>query len=1145
MIIRYLTLVLIFIQVNSFAQLSVNKRVRILPTKGDTILIDSGFVVNNSIKVLNYGTDFYKQIDNKLLWLNESPKDSLDVVYKRLYFKISYSNKNRESIFNIYRDNPFKYTPNNNEIKSTYGKLNTMGNISRGIGLGNTQNVVVNSNLNLRLDGKLAEDVEIFAVISDENNPIQPEGNTQQIQDFDQVYITLKKDSMALTFGDFLMESPSSSYFMKYYKKSRGIQFDNTSFRGDWRIKTNAEVAISRGRFSRNRIDGIEGNSGPYRLNGENGENFIIVIAGTEVVYIDGERLKRGEGHDYVINYNTGEVTFTPKILITAYSRIVVEFQYADRNYGRTVSSIGTQLSKGKFSFYANGFNEMDLKSQPFLQTLSDTVAKIDALRMSGDQSAIYENVRIQKNYNPDRIMYKKEIVGVEEIYVYASDPTEENTFYEVFFSNVGYGNGSYTQSVSGANGKVFEYVGYGLGDYKPFEILATPKRLNTANFGFSIIEKNRKMGLEYVISSMDKNTFSNIDDNDNFGSGLKIYQTSKRSIKDSSLWTFKTDLDYEMITKNYAFVERYRNVEFDRNWNKILTNPDASNQSMPALEHVGNLSLKLYKSDHDFIRNQTELFYRRGNFNGLSNKLSAGFLWNDWRIRSGIDMLESKSFEFDTSTRLNQFYSFTSSIDKSFERFSGGVNFISEQSRFYDNDTILFQSYRFSSYDAFVKSNDTSKIQYQLKIGQRLDDRPRNNGFSRATLGRNITFDSRYSKNSYQRISFNTTLRQLEVKDSTLSSKEVENTLQSRIEFDLQLFKRFVRSKTFYQIGTGQEQRREFQYLQVQPGNGIYIWNDYDSNGLKTLNEFEIASELDRARADYIKIYTPVAGFITTNSTKLTQSLELNPAVFVSKNAKNKSIIGRFNSFSTLMIDKKVLPRLATFLVNPLNEGVQDTSLINQSQNFRTTLFYNRGNSKYSLDYTFLSGNSKILLTNGFDSRLSHSHVFNGRYSLSRLITVSAKGSIGSKAYLSEFFGNRSYDYDYYEIQPLVQLVLGTSHRIELKSKIFDALNSTSYGGETTRNTELGGEYRYAKASKGALNIGVNYINVDYAGSSNSTLGYELLRGLQNGNNVTWKLNYQQTMSNNIQVTISYDGRSSETSDVIHIGRVVARYLF
>ena len=228
-------------------------------------MIDSGFVVDYSMKVNNYESAYFKQINNKLVWLKELPSDSIDVSYKRLYFPVNYSNKNKESIYNIFRDNPFKYTPNKNEVKSTYGKLNTMGNISRGIGLGNTQNVVVNSNLNLRLDGKLAEDVEIFAVISDENNPIQPEGNTQQIQDFDQVYITLKKDSLALTFGDFLMKSQSSSYFLKYYKKSRGIQLKNASYRGDWKIKTNAEVAMSRGRFSRNRINGIDGNSGPYR----------------------------------------------------------------------------------------------------------------------------------------------------------------------------------------------------------------------------------------------------------------------------------------------------------------------------------------------------------------------------------------------------------------------------------------------------------------------------------------------------------------------------------------------------------------------------------------------------------------------------------------------------------------------------------------------------------------------------------------------------------------------------------------------------------------------------------------------------------------------------------------------------------------
>jgi len=1143
--IRFITLIFIVIQFNCFAQLSINKSVSILPARGDTFQIDSGFVVNQSMSVANFTSNSYRQINNKLLWLIEAPKDSIKVLYKRLYFPIQYQNKDKENIYNIFQYNPFKYTPNKNEIKPIYGKLNTMGNISRGIGLGNTQNVVVNSNLNLRLNGKLAEDVEIFAVISDENNPIQPEGNTQQIQDFDQVFITLKKDSMALTFGDFLMESPNSSYFLKYYKKSRGIQFNNTLDRGDWRIKTNAEVAISRGRFGRNRIDGIEGNSGPYRLSGENGENFIIVIAGTEVVYLDGIKLKRGEGHDYVVNYNTGEVTFTPQILITAYSRIVVEFQYADRNYGRTVSSLGTNLSKGKFSFYVNGFNEMDLKSQPFLQTLSDTVAKIDALRMSGDQSAIYENARVQDKYNPDRIMYKKEIVTMQEVYIYASDPSEETVFYEVFFSNVGYGNGSYTQSISGANGKVFEYVGDGFGDYEPFEVLAAPKRLNTANIGFSLTEDNRKMGLEYVISSLDKNTFSSIDDNNNIGSGLKIYQSSIRPIKDSSMWTLKTDIDYEMITKDYAYVERYRNVEFDRNWNKILSNPATSSQVIPALEHIGNISLNLYKSDFDFINNQSEVFYRKNYFNGFSNKTNGGVIWRNWSLQSSLDVLQSETTESDTFSVENQFYSFSSAINKSFRKYSSGINFISEKSRFNSNDSITFQSYQFSSIDAFVKSNDTSKLQYQLKVGQRLDDRPKNNGFSRATVGRNITFDSKYTKNTFQRISFNTTFRQLEVNDTVLSSKDVENTLQSRIELDFQLFRRFVRSKTFYQMGTGQEQKREFQYLQVQAGNGLYIWNDYDSNGLKTLNEFELASELDKARADYIKIYTPVAGFITTNSTKITQTLELNPAVFLSNNSKKTSFIGKLNSFSSLMVDKKVLPRIATFIVNPLNNEIEDTTLINQAQNFRTTLFFNRGNAKYSIDYTYLSGSSKILLTNGFDSRISNSHVFNTRFSLTRMITLSAKSIMGNKAYLSEFFGNRSYDYDFYEFQPTLQLIIGKSHRLDFKSKLFDALNSSSYGGETSRNFEIGGDYRYTKTSKGVLNLGINYIDIDYTGTSNSTLGYELLRGLQNGANVTWKLNFQQTMSNNIQITVSYDGRSSETADVVHIGRVVARYLF
>ena len=241
---KLLTIVLLGLSSLVHGQLSTSVTKYVMLAEGDTTILDSGFVVNGSLTIQGYTrpADFL-QVNNKLVWNAKTNPDSVLVSYKKLQFSVTYKRKDQFIIYNSYEQNPFRYEPTKASELIDYGTLNSAGNISRGIGFGNAQDVVVNSNLNLRINGTVANDVEVLAVISDENNPIQPEGNTQQIQDFDQVYITLKKDSSTITLGDFLMQRPTDSYFINYYKKSRGIQVQNVTQSHDWRIKTEAEAA--------------------------------------------------------------------------------------------------------------------------------------------------------------------------------------------------------------------------------------------------------------------------------------------------------------------------------------------------------------------------------------------------------------------------------------------------------------------------------------------------------------------------------------------------------------------------------------------------------------------------------------------------------------------------------------------------------------------------------------------------------------------------------------------------------------------------------------------------------------------------------------------------------------------------------------
>lgn len=214
------------------AQVLNNLRHQTLSIESDSILCDSLSIIPGTFVLTDssgnaINPSLYQLIPEKALMIISDSLKGWQVSLSYRVFPINlttaYYNKDIRMIEPDEKRyyNPFDktYSENKNNIFD-FGGLNKSGSISRGISFGNKQDVVVNSNLNLQLSGKLSEDVTILAAVTDNNIPVQPDGNTQQIQDFDKVFIQLSAKKSKLIAGDFELVKPES-YFMNFYKKAQ------------------------------------------------------------------------------------------------------------------------------------------------------------------------------------------------------------------------------------------------------------------------------------------------------------------------------------------------------------------------------------------------------------------------------------------------------------------------------------------------------------------------------------------------------------------------------------------------------------------------------------------------------------------------------------------------------------------------------------------------------------------------------------------------------------------------------------------------------------------------------------------------------------------------------------------------------------
>lgn len=1083
----------------------------------------------------------------KLLWKGPLPA-KIECEYRVFSIDLStpYFHKDSNKIIgNLSLPDPiFSYSVGTEKSALfQFSDLSKNGSISRGITFGNNQDLGVNSNLSLQLKGKVASNINILASISDNNIPIQPEGNTQQLQDFDQAFIQLFNDRFELTAGDFWMK-PTENYFLQYRKKAQGISFKTSLLPEDQTSKTQfwnmaADAALSKGKFGRNVIQGLEGNQGPYKLIGAENEPFIIVLSGTERVFIDGKLLTRGQENDYLIDYNTAEITFTTRNLITKDRRIVVEFQYSDKNYARSVLTVSTDYKKDRWKLGLKVYSEQDSKNQPLQQVLDNERRSI--LTAAGDNlNTAFTNASDSVGFSDNQLLYAKIDSFGYEVYVFNTSP--DSAFYQLSFSEVGTGNGDYVFDEFTPFGRKYKWIKPDTvnsvithhGNFAPIILLVAPKKrqMVTANAAYNFSKKT-SLSIESAWTNSDINTFSSIGNEDNTGFGVKAGFKTQKELWDSSGWKLNGKMDAEYRHQNFEQIERYRPVEFERNWN-ILRLTDTASQLLTngivGLEKKG-----VGKFNYQFGSLNMEEVY-----NGFRNG------WDVLLTLKGIYLDYKGSWVLSDANENTRFFRHKTHAYGDIKWLRIGYLDELENNRFTAQiaDSLLGTSYAFHDRQVYLSTSKDTKNTFKVYYRNRAEQRTNKGTLSQATLAHHTGGELQLIKNPKHRLKTVVEYRELQVRDTALVSIAPDQTVVGRIEYNLKAWKGLLSSATYYEIGSGQELKREFAYLEVQPGQGVYAWIDYNNNGVKEINEFEIAAFPDQAK--YIRVFTPTNEYIKTFTNQLNQTLSIRPgALWRNSKRQFQKWLSKFEDQTALRIDRKTSTESGSTLYNPFILEVADTALISINASIRNTVFFQRAHAKFGMDYTYQQLRSKVLLSSGFDIRSTVAHEARIRWNFNRRFGMETKVNQGIKENESDYTTGRNYQIYSWGINPRLTYQPNSKFRVSLIGTWTNKENKLTSEGERAKTLDGGIEVKYSTINKGSFNANFNVVNIDYSGEENAAIGFEMLNGLKNGLNLTWSFNFQKTLSNNLQISLNYLGRKSKNNNAIHTGGVQVRAFF
>ena len=1078
----------------------------------------SGFA--NDINLSNLKTILNDTIDLEINFSNEK----LDSIYYPEFITKEYNFLSQDIITQSTRnlDKLYKISKSNiKEKNNPFEGLNTKGSISRGINLGNNRNAVLNSELDLQIFGKLNSKVEVTASIQDANIPLQDGGYSQKLDEFDQIFIELKSEKWKIRAGDIDLTN-SNTYFGRFEKRIQGLlvsakinETDNAYLSG----------AIVKGQFKSSNINIQDGNQGPYKIQGGQGELYILVVSGSEKVYVNGILLQRGENRDYVINYNAGEIIFNTTFPIRSDMRVKIDYQISDSNYSRFMAYSGAEFNTERMNLNVMVYNENDLKNQQLQQSLN--AESIEALSLAGDDLELMQSSSIvETEFDENRILYKKITENNVEFYEFSNNPNEE--LYSIKFSYVGENKGNYSLVNTSAISNIYEYIAPVLdnkqGDYEPIVNLIAPEKIQLAIInGQYQISENSEIKFELANSISDKNLFSTINDEDNTGMATKI--EINNSLINSNDLKITNKIEYKHIDKDFRSIENNYNTEFLRDWNLDSTLLDINNQ-FNKTQNQSSAELIVSKKNIGSIEYKYQNLEFIDDFEGNKHNTVLKYELNNIKISSASSFMKSKSqlIESDFTRSYN-----TISLNNKYNWTKINLDYEDNSKRNVISDSLILNSHKYKSYGIISGFGEKENVFVEVGYNHIINDSVVDGIIQKVNASNNFSVNTQLINNANTKLSIFGNYRILNRTNEIKKNK----FLNSRINYFKKSSNDIIKINVLYETNSGNLAQQEYTFVEVDPGVGNYKWIDINENNIQELEEFEIAQFEDEGI--YLRVLLPNQKFIRTYQNKFSQSLNINFKKWAKDELKFKKILSHFQNQTQYLIQKQSTQENNQFDLNPFK--ISSKNLLGLTMNLRNSLFFNRGKQYYSTTYNFTNNRSKNSLSFGNIENNLLSHQLTFKHKLNSIL-FSSTASFENKKSKSENFESKNYTFNEIKYGPKFTYFIENNNKIDI---YYQYLNKENVIGnfETLTQNKFGISSVFSNKNKLAINGELNYYKNKFKGNPNSIIGYIMMEGLQSGNNLTWMLNIQKKVTKNVDLNLNYFARKSDNNSVIHNGSV------